>query len=38
MILADRKTPQTDAVITGGALMALVFVVAYFAGGAQWMK
>ena len=24
--------------ITGGALMALVFVVAYFSGGAQWLK
>lgn len=25
-------------VIVGGALMALVFIVAYFAGGAQWLK
>ena len=25
-------------VIVGGALMALIIAVAYFAGGAQWMK
>ena len=33
-----RRQAFGYGMITGGALMALVFVVAYFSGGAQWLK
>ena len=38
IVVLPRRQAFGYGMITGGALMALVFVVAYFAGGAQWMK
>ena len=38
IVVLTRRQAFGYGMITGGALMALIIAVAYFAGGAQWMK